>query len=210
MDNLCNFSCGGFSEALASASPVPGGGAASAYVGALAASLGLMVGSLTVGKKKYAAVEADVIAAMEKLEVLRRELISLADQDAESFLPLSMAYSLPKETPAQRAEKARVMEAALRSACDVPMEIMRRCYEIITLQAEMARKGSALAVSDVGTGVVFAKSALMGASLNVFINAQAMADREYAERLTAAADDMLKVYGPKADVVFELVRVRIG
>lgn len=210
MDNLCNFSCGGFSEALASASPVPGGGAASAYVGALAASLGLMVGSLTVGKKKYAAVEADVIAAMEKLEVLRRELISLADQDAESFLPLSMAYSLPKETPAQRAEKARVMEAALRSACDVPMEIMRRCCEIITLQAEMARKGSALAVSDVGTGVVFAKSALMGASLNVFINAQAMADREYAERLTAAADDMLKVYGPKADVVFELVRVRIG
>lgn len=210
MDNLCNFSCGGFSEALASASPVPGGGAASAYVGALAASLGLMVGSLTVGKKKYAAVEADVIAAMEKLEVLRRELISMADQDAESFLPLSMAYSLPKETPAQRAEKARVMEAALRSACDVPMEIMRRCCEIITLQAEMARKGSALAVSDVGTGVVFAKSALMGASLNVFINAQAMADREYAERLTAAADDMLKVYGPKADVVFELVRVRIG
>jgi formiminotetrahydrofolate cyclodeaminase len=210
VDKLCNLTCGGFSEALASSAPVPGGGAASAYVGVLAASLGLMVGSLTVGKKKYAGVEADVIAAMKKLEVLRRELISLADQDAESFLPLSKAYSLPKETPEQRMEKAYVMESALRSACGVPMEIMRRCCEIITLQAEMAWKGSVLAVSDVGAGVVFAKSALMGASLNIFINARAMADREYAEKLTAVADDMLKEYCPKADNIFELVRVRIG
>lgn len=209
-DNLSLLSCAEFSEALASAEPVPGGGGASAYAAALASALGLMVGNLTVGRKKYAPVEADVKAAMKKLETLRKELVSLVDGDAQSFMPLSRAYSLPRETPAQQAERARVMEAALRGACVVPTAVMRRCCEVIALQERLAEIGSALAISDVGVGAVLAKAALMGASLNIFINARAMADRAYADALTAETNAMLAEYCPVADDVFARVCRRIG
>lgn len=201
--------CEEFVEVLASKAPVPGGGGASALVGAVGMALGNMVGSLTVGKKKYADVEADIIALKEKATALQTELLKLVERDAEVFEPLAKVYGMPKETEEEKAEKARVMAIVLKDACSVPMEIMEHCCEAIDVIEEFAAKGSALAISDAGVGVAFCKGALLGASLNVFINTKSMADKEYAASLNAKADHMIEVYGKKADEIFEKVNARL-
>jgi len=203
-------SCETFIEVLASKAPVPGGGGASSLVGAIGMALGNMVGSLTLGKKKYADVQEDIIALKEKADALQGDFLVLVQRDAELFEPLSRAYGMPKETEAERAEKARVMEAALRDACSVPMEIMEKCCEAIALHQEFAQKGTVIAISDVGVGVTCCRAALQGASLNVFINTKSMTDREYAEAINAKAENMLEQYVPLADAIFEGVWVRFA
>lgn len=201
--------CEEFVEVLASKAPVPGGGGASALVGAVGMALGNMVGSLTVGKKKYADVEADIIAMKEKSTALQADFLRLVEADAEAFEPLSKAYGMPRETEEEKAEKARVMAIVLKDACAVPMEIMEKCCEAIDVIEEFAAKGSALAISDAGVGVVFCKAALLGASLNVFINTKSMADKEYAASLNEKADKMIADYSKKADEIFAAVNARL-
>lgn len=207
--SFTTYSCEDFVEILATKAPVPGGGGASALVGALGTALGNMVGSLTVGKKKYADVEADIIALKEKADALQKDFLRLVEEDAKVFEPLSKAYGMPKDTEEEKAEKARVMEIVLKDACSVPMEIMRKCCEAIDIIEEFAAKGSVIALSDAGVGAAFCKAALYGASLNVFINTKSMANREYAESLNKEAEEMMAVYGAKADAVFEGVNARL-
>ena len=159
--------CNEFVEVLGSKAPVPGGGGASALVGAVGTALGNMVGALTVGKKKYADVEEEMKELMAKATTLQDELLHLIERDAEVFEPLSKAYGMPRETEEEKAEKARVMEIVLKDACSVPMEIMEKCCEAIDLIVEFAAKGSALAISDAGVGAAFCKAALEGASLRI-------------------------------------------
>ena len=201
--------CEEFVDVLASKAPVPGGGGASALVGAIGMALGNMLGSLTVGKKKYADVEADIIAMKEKATALQADFLRLVEADAEAFEPLSKAYGMPRETEEEKAEKARVMAIVLKDACAVPMEIMEKCCEAIDVIEEFAAKGSALAISDAGVGVVFCKAALLGASLNVFINTKSMADKEYAASLNEKADKMIADYSKKADEIFAAVNARL-
>ena len=115
-------SCEQFLAELAGKAPTPGGGGTAALVGAAGVALGSMVGSLTIGKKKYAAVEADIQALNARAEVLRKELEALVQADAEAFAPLAAAYGLPKDTPEQAAHKAAVLESALDAACAVPLQ----------------------------------------------------------------------------------------
>jgi len=117
---------------------------------------------------------------------------------------------MPGETPEQQAEKAAVMEGALKDACVVPLKIMRCCGGVIDLQKVMAEKGSALAKSDAGAGAVCAKAALQAASLNVFINAKAMVNRAHAEKVVRDARQLLEKYCPLADGVFSRVRETIS
>lgn len=194
-----------FVAQLASKASVPGGGGASALVGALGTALGNMVGSLTVGKKKYAAVEDDILALQAQATALQEELLELIDKDAELFEPLAQAYSLPKETDEQKAEKERVMAVVLNDACQPPLAMMRACCKAIDLHQEFAAKGSRLAISDVGVGVIFCKAALQGASLNVFINTKAMTDRSLAAQINAETEQMLAQYVPLADEIFASV-----
>ena len=201
-------SCEEFVDVLASKAPVPGGGGASALVGAIGMALGNMVGSLTVGKKKYADVEADIIALKEKATALQADFLRLVEADAEAFEPLAKAYGMPRETEEEKAEKARVMAIVLKDACAVPMEIMEKCCEAIDVIEEFAAKGSALAISDAGVGVTFCKAALLGASLNVFINTKSMADKEYAASLNEKADKMIADYSKKADEIFAAVNAQ--
>ena len=198
-----------FLEQLSSSAPIPGGGGASAAVGAFASALGLMVTNLTVGKKKYADVEEEILEIREKLEQKKQDLVRMVDEDAEAFEPLAKAYRMPKETEEEKAEKARVMEAALKEACSVPMEIMEKCCEAIELIVEFGAKGSKLAISDAGVGAAFCKAALKGASLNVYINTKSMADRAYAEELNKKADAMLEKYTKIADETFDSVLGRL-
>ena len=134
--------CNEFVEVLASKAPVPGGGGASALVGAIGTALGNMVGSLTVGKKKYADVEEEMYELKGKMrQALQTELLQLIERDAEVFEPLSRAYGMPRNTEEEKAEKARVMEIVLKDACSVPMEIMEKCCEAIDLIEEFAAEG---------------------------------------------------------------------
>jgi len=197
--------CNEFVEVLSSKAAVPGGGGASALVGAVGIALGAMVGNLTVGKKKYADVEADIIELLDKAGALQAELLRLVDEDAVVFEPLSKAYGIPKEDPTRE----QVMEDALKLACTVPMDIMRLCARAIELHDEFAAKGSVLALSDAGVGAIFCKAALQGASLNVYINTSSMTDRNYAGSIEAEADAMIGKYSMMADDIFNSVTSRI-
>ena len=198
--------CSQFLAELASKAPTPGGGGTAALVGAAGVALGNMVGCLTVGKKKYAAVEADLLTLNERAGALRAELEALVQADAEAFAPLAAAYGLPKDTPEQAAHKAAVLETALDAACAVPLEIMGKCAEGIALVEEYAARGSALAVSDAGCAAALCKAALQAASLNVFINTKTLANRAVAEEMNAKCLGMLDTYGKLADEIFETVK----
>ena len=194
-----------FLEELSSKAPVPGGGGASAAVGAFGAALGMMVANLTVGKKKYAAVEAEILAALEELGKLRDRLVALTDRDAQAFEPLSRAYGLPKNTEEENAAREKVMESALYDASVAPLEIMETVLASMDLLEVLGEKGSRLALSDVGVGILFAQAALEGASLNVFINTRLMKDRGRAEELNGRADRMIAEGRGKKERIYSQV-----
>ena len=205
MKKYMGIPCNEYVDLLSSKSPVPGGGGASALVGALGTALGNMVGALTVGKKRYADVEEEMYDLMAKCDSLQKELLALSERDAEVFEPLARAYGMPKETEDEREEKARVMEAALQDACLIPLKIMEKCCETLEIMREFAVKGSKLAVSDAGCGAVFCRAALEGASLNVLINTKAMEDKVLAEELNSRDSSMLDTYVPLADEIWNSV-----
>ena len=188
-----------FTAALGSKAPTPGGGGASAMAAALAASLGAMVGNLTIGKKKYADVEYEMLELTEKAGVLSRKLLSMIDEDASAFEPLSKAYALPKDAPG----RDELMEACLRRASDAPLQILRLCCEVIELQEQFAEKGSVLAVSDAATGAVLAWGAMYGAAVNVKVNTRLMQRRDYAEEINREVDALMEEYWKRAEKVYE-------
>jgi Methenyl tetrahydrofolate cyclohydrolase len=201
-------SCEAFIDVLASKEPVPGGGGAAALVGAVGVALGNMVGSLTLGKKKYADVQEDILALKAKADRLQADLLALVAKDAECFEPLSKAYGLPNTTEEEKASKAIIMEKALGEACMVPLEIMDKCCEAIELHREFAAKGTAIAISDVGCGVACCKAALQAASLNVFINTKSMKNRSYASGVNRHVKTQLEKYLALADEIYAQVAVQ--
>ena len=200
--DFANASCTEFVTVLASNAPVPGGGGASALVAAIGTALGNMVGSLTVGKKKYADVEAEIQALKAKCDQLQKDLLAQIAADAEGFAPLAKAYGIPKDDP----NREQILEDATLVACQVPMKIMELCCEAIDAIAVFAEKGSRLAVSDAGCGAACVKGALQAASLNVFINTKTLKNREKAEEMNRKCLGMLETYGAKADGIFESVK----
>ena len=200
--DMTRESCRKFVEVLASDAPAPGGGGAAALVGAIGTALGNMVGSLTVGKKKYADVEAEIRALMAKCDGLQKELLDQVEADEKGFVPLSRAYGIPKEDPSRET----VLEEATLTACAVPVRIMELCCEALDAISVFAAKGSRLAVSDAGCAAVCVKAALQAASLNVFINTKTLKDREKAEELNAKCLGMLERYGTMADEIFGTVK----
>lgn len=205
MSEFTALSCQEFTSLLSTKAPVPGGGGASALAGAIGMALGSMVGSLTVGKKKYAAVQEDIKAAMVQAQALRQRLLSLVEEDAKAFAPLAQAYRLPASTEAEKAHKVQVMERCLQDACAVPLALMECCCQAIQLQQIFAEKGSVMAVSDAGVGAALCKAALQGAYLNVKINTRAMKDRDHAFALEARAERLLSGALPLADQIYNCV-----
>lgn len=197
--------CDEFVEVLSAKAPVPGGGGASALVGAVGAALCNMVGNLTVGKKKYADVEEELRGLMEQVTEIQNRFLQLIDEDAEGFAPLAKAYGLPSGTEEEKAKKAEIMEKCLNDACGVPMEIMENCCRAIDLIEIFAAKGSVLAVSDAGVAAACCRAALKGASLNIYINTKSMKDRKRGDELNQKCDEMIAVYGAKAEKLFDSV-----
>ena len=199
-------SCRKFVEVLASSAPAPGGGGAAALVGAIGTALGNMVGSLTVGKKKYADVEAEIIALKEKCDALQTELLDQVEADDKGFVPLAKAYGIPMDDPNRDA----ILEEATITACAVPMHIMELCCQALEYVAVFAAKGSRLAVSDAGCAAVCCKAGLQAASLTVFINTKSLKNRTVAEEMNAKANGMLEKYCALADEIFTSVRANFN
>ena len=194
-----------FLDVLSSKEPVPGGGGASALAGALGNALGQMVANLTMGKKKYAQVEDEIKELAERMKGIQGQFSALADQDAKVFAPLAKCYSLPSGTEEEKAYKAEVMEARLLDASLVPMEIMEKASEMLEIMDILADKGSRMAVSDVGVGVQFIRTALLGAVMNVYINTKSMKNREKAEEMNEKAERLIKEGTEAADRIYQKV-----
>ena len=191
---LIEKSCKDFVEVLASKEPVPGGGGAAALVGAIGMALGNMVGNLTVGKKKYKDVEAEVYEIMEKATKLQQDLLSMVDGDAEVFGEVAKVYRMPKNTDEEKAAREEAMEKALKHACSVPMDIIKAALEAIKLQARLGEIGSIMALSDVGVGVLCLKAALISGKLNVIINLNGIKDESFVSKVSEEMDALQQAF----------------
>lgn len=198
-----------FLEELSSKKPTPGGGGAAALGGAQGVALGEMVINLTLGKKKYADVEEEMQHLLIKLEDIKKEFLRLADEDARVFAPLAAAYGLPSGTEEEKKHKAEVLETHLLAASLVPKAVMEQALEAIKVMDILAHKGSRLAVSDVGVGVTFLRSALLGAKMNVSINTKFMKQREIAVKLDQEADMLAETGMRRADEIYANVEAAL-
>jgi formiminotetrahydrofolate cyclodeaminase len=206
---MVDQTCSAFIEVLASKAPVPGGGGAAAMGGAIGMALSNMVGNLTVGKKKYAEVEGEVKDLIANGEEIIAKLKRLVDKDAEVFEPLSKAYGLPKNTPEEAKFKEETMENCCKTACGVPMEIMRAAFAGIKIHARMGQIGTMIAISDVGCGVVFLKSALISGSLNVIINLNTIKDQAFLSATRKEMNELLESGSKMADETLALVMSKL-
>ena len=203
-------SCVEFVEVLASKSAVPGGGGAAALVGAVGMALGSMVCNLTIGKKKYAEYEESVKEILTKAGKIENQLLNMIDQDAECFLPLSKAYGLPTSTEEEKKIKEETMEKALKLACEVPISIVRVCFDAIKLHEDLVDKGSKLAISDVGVGVQCLRAAILSGQLNVVININSIKDVEYVNKVKTEVDSLVQEGVKICDEVYAKVEKALG
>jgi formiminotetrahydrofolate cyclodeaminase len=181
-----------FLDELASSAPAPGGGSAAALAAAIGAGLVSMVANLTVGKKQYAGVQADIQRILARSEELRHKCLDLLERDVAAYTEVSKAYKMPKDTDEQRAARAEAMQKALKNATAVPMELARVCVEILNLCPESAQKGNVNAISDVGVGALMAEAALRAAALNVLINLGSIKDEAFVQKERARLDTLLE------------------
>ena len=198
-----------FLEELSSKKPTPGGGGAAALGGAQGVALGEMVINLTLGKKKYADVEEEMQLLLVRLEGIRAEFLRLADEDARVFAPLAAAYGLPSGTEEEKKHKEEVLETHLLAASLIPKTVMEQAVEAIKIMDILAHKGSRLAVSDVGVGVSFLRTALLGAKMNVSINTKFRKQRETARQLDQEASALAETGRKLSDEIYANVEAAL-
>lgn len=180
-----------FTEILASDAPAPGGGSVAALNGALAAALLNMVGALTAGKEKYREFHAEMRELTAGAEVLRKRLLAGIDEDTEAFNKVSAVFSMPKETPEQKAARSEAMQAALKGAALAPLETMRAAGECLKLAGRSYGKTNPSCMSDFGTAVLCSVAAVRAAWLNVKINLAGIKDEDFGEKTGAEARGIL-------------------
>jgi glutamate formiminotransferase/formiminotetrahydrofolate cyclodeaminase len=199
-----------FLDKLASRSPEPGGGAASALVGALGAALVSMVGNLTLGKEKYADVQDQVEELLKASEKSRDRLQNLIQEDTEVYADVSAAYKLPRETEEQKKERAGRIQEALKKATEVPFEIAEECLKVARLSHTAAEIGNVGAVSDAGVAALLAEAAAQSAALNVKINVNSIVDREFAEAKWTRIKEILDETASLREKVVGLTYEKLG
>lgn len=187
---LVDLTCRGFADETASESPAPGGGSISAYMGALAAALGTMVANLSAHKAGWDDRWEEFSDEAVKGRKLMDELLHLVDEDTEAFNRIMSVFGMPKGTPEEKAARARALEEATLYAIEVPLRTMKAAYNTFDLVEYEARNGNPASVSDAGVGALAARAAVMGAFLNVKINATGLKERETADKLVKEAGDI--------------------
>lgn len=196
-------------DRLASAEPEPGGGSVAALVGALGAALVTMVTDLTLGKEKYADVQAVVTDIRTGAEKLRGELQELVTRDATAYRAVAVAMKLPKDTDAQKADRDRVLQAALAGAAEVPLKVAEAAAEVARLSLPAAEKGNVNAVSDAGVAVLLADAAAQSAALNVKINLAWIRDEDFKREAWARVEAALAETARLRDVVLPMTYSKI-
>jgi formiminotetrahydrofolate cyclodeaminase len=199
-----------FLTELASAAPTPGGGGAAAISGAMGAALVSMVCNLTIGKKKYVEVEAELKEVLAKSEGLRVVLTGMIGEDVQAFDAVMGAYGLPKATDDEKAARAEKIQAALKTACDVPLACCRACRAVIDLAAITADKGNLNVVSDAGVAVLSAYAGLRSAALNVYVNAKGLEDREFADERLQELEGLLADAGTLTEKIYAVVKAKVN
>lgn len=188
---LVDLTCKGFAEETASESPAPGGGSISAYMGSLAAALGTMVANLSSHKPGWDARWEFFSEWADKGQAMMTNLIHLVDEDTNAFNKIMAVFAMPKGTPEEKAARAEAMEAATLYATQVPLQTMKASYETFGIIRAMAEEGNPNSVSDAGVGALAARAAVLGAGLNVKINAAGLKDRAVADALVAEANQLI-------------------
>lgn len=194
-----------FSDALASKSPTPGGGGAAGVAGALAAACGSMVANLLDGKARVADHQSDIERIAARLEELRRDLLSVVDEDAHAFEPVAEALALPRDTPEQTAVRVSRMQSALEDACQPPFKCMNLALDVLKALDELCGYANRLVISDVGVGAELCRAALRASSLNVFVNCGMMSDGPFASQIDMVAREMVESGDKVADGIYERV-----
>ena len=198
-----------FLDELASKSATPGGGSVAALMGAQSAALTGMVCNLTIGKPKYAEVEAEMQALLQKSEALREKLTGLIKADVDVFNRLMAAYGLPKETDADKSARSEAIQTVLKAATEVPLDCARACAEAIELSRIAADKGYLGVISDAGAAVMAGYGGLKSAALNVYINTGGLKDRAFAEAKLTELETIMENVDAVVEEVYHTVKTKL-
>lgn len=187
-NSLTDLTVKGFLDTTAGKDPVPGGGSISALSGSIAAALTEMVAGLTIGKKKYAEVEEQMKQLAERVQQIRQQLILDVDRDSEAYNVVFAAFQMPKETDEEKAARSAQIQEATKIAANVPMEVARRVYSLLSDIEEVVSNGNQNAVTDGCVAMMSARNAIIGALFNVRINLTSIKDEQFVADMTAEAD----------------------
>lgn len=207
---LVDMTCTGFADETASESPAPGGGSISAYMGALAAALGTMVANLSAHKAGWDDRWEEFSDVAEKGRDIQDRLIRLVDEDTEAFNMIMEVFAMPKNTPEEKNARAEALEKATLHATQVPLSTMKAASEAFDILQQMAEKGNPASVSDAGVGALAARAAVLGAELNVKINAAGLKDREAADRILREAEEIASSACQREKAILEIVNSKIA
>jgi methenyltetrahydrofolate cyclohydrolase len=199
----------GFLDALASGAPTPGGGGAAAVSGAMGAALVSMVCNLTIGRQRYADVEAEMREVLDRAESLRVELQQLAQDDVVAFNRLSAAYKLPRVTESDIAIRKDAIQSSLKRATEVPLRTARAAAAVLPLCPPVAERGNRAAVSDIGVAALLAHAAVRSALLNVEINLRTLEDPLYVGQVRAEVERLTDGLTAQADQISDLVASKL-
>ncbi len=193
---------GDFLDALAAKQSTPGGGGAAALTGSQAAALLSMVANFTVGRKKYADVQAEMEQVLAHSETLRAELLELVDRDAAAFGAVMEAYGLPKATDAEQAARTSAIQQGMRGATDVPLTVAEKCVELLRLAEAAGARGNSNVASDAAAALYLARAAIDAALLNVNINLKLIHDAAFVQSTSQRRDALLR----EADAAYKVAQ----
>lgn len=188
---LVDLTVTGFAEETSRESPAPGGGTISAYMGALGAALGTMVANLSSHKPGWDERWHEFSVWADKGQAIAKELLHLVDEDTEAFNRIMAAFGLPKKSDEEKAARSAAIQAATLYAAQVPLRTMKESFKVFELCRAMVLEGNPNSVSDAGVGVLAARAAVLGAGMNVKINAGSLKDRAVAQALIAEANELI-------------------
>lgn len=199
-----------FLQELASNAPTPGGGGAAALMGATGAALVAMVANLTLGKKGYEDVTAEMQLQLDEAMTLKQRFKAMMNEDVVAFNGLMGAYRLPKDTDEQKTARSQAIQKGLMGATEAPMDCARACAQGIRLAMRSAKTGNTQVISDAGVAVLSLQAGLRSAALNVDINAPSIKDRGYADAAVAELQKLLDECLPLAEEAYQVVKGRLG
>ncbi len=207
---LMDMTCAAFADETASESPAPGGGSIAAYMGALGVSLGTMVANLSSHKPGWDDRWEEFSDWAEKGQVLKDELIRLVDEDTNAFNRIMDAFGLPKGSEQEKAARTEAIQEATRYAIEIPFRVMKKSFETMEILKTMAETGNPNSVSDAGVGALAARSAVMGAFLNVKINAAGLNDKAFVASVIAEGTEIERNAKLMEEQILEIVNHKIN